>query len=270
MGAETGIEWTDHTFNIAWGCIKVGPGCDHCYAETLAKRYGHNVWGPAKTTARRTFGEKHWNEPLKWNAAAEKAGVRRRVFCSSMADVFEDHPTIDAEREKLWPLIRATPSLDWQLLTKRPERIAAALPLDWGEEGYANVWLGTSVESQDYAAKRIAPLAAVPAIVRFLSVEPLLGPLTFRWASWQARGANPKGVTSHLDSLKALSWIIVGGESGPGCRPMDLNWVRTIRDECAEGGVAFFLKQLGGSNPRGHHLAVLDGVRHTAMPGAAS
>ena len=252
MSATTGIEWTNHTFNIAWGCIRVSPGCEHCYAETLAKRYGFDVWGPARTTARRTFGAKHWAEPLKWNAKAEKAGERRRVFCSSMADVFEDHPTITAEREKLWPLIRATPWLDWQLLTKRPERIAPNLPLDWGEDGYENVWLGTSIESQDYL-ERMAVLGEIPARTHFLSCEPLLGPLSLR---------------SYLelsDETQAW-WVIVGGESGAKCRPMELDWVRTLRDECAEYEIPFFLKQLGGSNPRGHHLAVLDGVRHTQFP----
>jgi protein gp37 len=249
--SKTTIEWTDYSFNIAWGCIKVSPGCANCYAETLANRYGYKVWGPAKTTARRVFGDKHWGEPLKWNKAAEKAGERRRVFCSSMADVFEDHPTIDAEREKLWPLIRATPWLDWQLLTKRPERIAANLPADWGT-GYDNVWLGASIETQDYI-ERIVILGDIPARVRFVSAEPLLGPVSLR-SFWE------------LLEESEVWWLIVGGESGAGCRPMDLDWVRTLRHECIEFGVAFFLKQLGGSNPRGHHLAVLDGMRHTEMP----
>lgn len=239
MSEKTGIEWTDHTFNIAWGCMKVSPGCQHCYADTLSRRYGHDVWGPAKTTGRRTFGEKHWRDPLKWNAAAERKGVQRRVFCSSMCDVFEDHPTIDAERERLWPIIRATPNLDWQILTKRPERIAANLPADWGE-GYPNVWLGTSVESQEYADERIPHLVAIPAAVRFLSCEPLLGPLTFRWASW-----NPVINANHLDGLRQLHWLIIGGESGPGARPCGVEWIRTIIAECDEARVACFVKQLG-------------------------
>lgn len=252
MSETTGIEWTDHTFNIAWGCLKVSPGCAHCYAETLAKRYGHAVWGPATTTSRRTFGAKHWAEPLRWNAKAAAAGERRRVFCSSMADVFEDHPTIDAERAKLWPLIRATPWLDWQLLTKRPERIAPNLPDDWGAFGYDNVWLGTSIEGQDYL-ERMAILGEVPATVRFVSCEPLLAPLSLR---------------SFLELIDIGEewWVIVGGESGPGCRPMALDWARTLRDECDEFAVHFFLKQLGGSNPRAHDLAVLDGARHVGMP----
>lgn len=255
MSEHTGIEWTDHTFNIAWGCQRVSPGCQNCYAETLAVRRGFKVWGPAKTTPRRTFGEKHWAEPLKWNRKAEKAGVRRRVFCSSMADVFEDHPTIDEEREKLWPLIRATPWLDWQLLTKRPENITPNLPSDWGV-GYENVWLGTSIESQDYL-ERMAVLGEVPAYLYFLSCEPLLAALSLR---------------SYLEMSdeKQQWWVIAGGESGPGCRPMALDWIRTLRNECAEYEIPFYLKQLGGSNPRAHALAVVDGARHTAMPGRAS
>lgn len=250
MSQLTAIEWTDHTFNIAWGCFKVSPGCAHCYADTLSRRYGHDVWGPPKTTERRTFGAKHWTEPRRWNKAAEKAGVRRRVFCCSMCDVFEDHPIIDAERAKLWPLIRETPWLDWQLLTKRPERIAANLPADWGE-GYPNVWLGTSVESQEYAY-RVEYLKFIPAVVRFVSAEPLLAPFVLGGQAWE------------------VDWVIVGGESGPNARPMDEAWVRSLRDECADAGTAFFLKQLGGfPDKRGHDAATLDGQRYTEMPVAS-
>lgn len=251
MSANTPIEWTDHTFNIAWGCEKVSPGCAHCYADTLSTRFGQSVWG--KDKPRRTFGEKHWAEPLKWSRAAEKAGVVTRVFCSSMCDVFEDHPTIDAEREKLWPLIRETPWLDWQLLTKRPERILPNLPSDWGE-GYGNVWLGTSVESHRYLL-RAEMLAFVPARTRFISAEPLLRPLDL----------------TILLSHKRIDWIIVGGESGPKCRPMQPAWAKALRDQCATANVAFFLKQLGGHpDKRGHDKAVLDGKRYTEMPERAA
>lgn len=130
MADKTIIAWTHRTFNLAWGCTKVSPGCKNCYADTLSGRYGHSVWGPKNP--RRTFGPKHWAEPLKWNAEAQAAGTRLRVFSSSMCDYMEDHPTITQERAKLWPLIRATPHLDWQLLTKRSDRIAANLPADWG------------------------------------------------------------------------------------------------------------------------------------------
>src|SRR6266568_918004 len=115
MSANSSIEWTDHTFNPWWGCVKVSPGCEHCYAELLSNRYGHRVWGPAKTTARRMFGDAHWLEPLVWNDAAEREGKRKRVFCASMADVFEPHHGIVQARIRLFDLIAATPWLDWLL-----------------------------------------------------------------------------------------------------------------------------------------------------------
>lgn len=232
MGKETGIAWTDHTFNIAWGCMKVSPGCKHCYAETFSKRTGHSIWGPAETTSRRTFGAKHWAEPLKWNAAAAKAGVRKRVFCSSMCDVFEDHPTIDAEREKLWPLIRATPHLDWQLLTKRPERIRWHLPSDW-RSGYPNVWLGTSIESQAYN-DRLWHLLEVPARLHFLSCEPLLESFTL-------------GLDLETDAWP--EWVIIGGESGPGHREMPLDGLVSLVNEVQVGGSRVFVKQDSGPRP---------------------
>jgi protein gp37 len=222
VAEKTIIAWTDHTFNIAWGCEKVSPGCAHCYADTLSDRYGHHVWG--KGAPRRTFGAKHWAEPLAWNKEAGRDGRRHRVFCSSMTDVFLDDPTIDREREKLWELVRRTPHLDWQLLTKRSDRIAGHLPSDWGD-GYENVWLGVSVESQDYT-HRLTDLLAVPAVVHFMSGEPLLGDTDV--SRWLAAG---------------LDWVIVGGESGAKFRLMDHDWARHLRDQCRDAGVAFFFKQ---------------------------
>lgn len=214
---------------MAWGCVKVSPGCKHCYADDLSRRYGHDVWGPSKP--RRTFGEAHWREPLKWQKAAVsgEAGVLgpgspRLVFSSSMCDLFEDHPTITAERAKLWPLIRATPDLHWQLLTKRPERIAANLPDDWGPTGYRNVWLGTSIENEDYAW-RADHLRKIPALVRFISYEPALGPL------------------AHALDLTGIHWCIYGGESGMKHRAEDKQWARDMHAACADAGAAFFHKQ---------------------------
>ncbi len=261
MGESTGIAWCHHTFNPWWGCTKVSAGCANCYAETFSKRTGHDIWGPGK--ARRSFGDKHWAEPLKWNAAAAKAGVRRRVFCASMADVFdEEAPAGDLER--LWALIRETPNLDWLLLTKRPERIVQSLPVDWnwnGRVGYPNVWLGTSVENQDAAELRIPILANVPAVVRFLSCEPLLGPLNLADPEapllWDRDGPHTSDLLIH--------WVIVGGESGPGHRPFDPAWARTLLQQSQSAGSAFFFKQHGGLRPTsGGHL--LDGVEHYEFP----
>ncbi len=224
MGAKTGISWTDHTFNPWWGCVRVSPGCEHCYAETFSKRVGEAVWGV--DAERRFFGDKHWNEPKKWNREAEKAGERARVFCASMADVFEDRPDLVAEREKLWTLIHCTPWLDWQLLTKRPENIRRMLPPSWGT-GWPNVWLGVTGEDQEWADRRLRELLTIDAVVRFVSYEPALGPVNF---------------TPHLGGL---DWIIIGGESGNKARPFNLNWARDVIEQCAHAGVACFMKQFG-------------------------
>lgn len=231
MASHSPIEWTDHTFNPWWGCTKVSPGCTHCYAETLATRYGHGVWGPRAT--RRLFGDTHWQEPLKWNAAATQAGRRTRVFCASMADVFEDNPHVVDERTRLWDVVAKTPSLDWLLLTKRPEHIASMIPGAWLETPPRNVWYGTSVEDQRRADERVPILLTVPAGTRFLSCEPLLGPVDLR--SWLGRD----GVKPRID------WIIAGGESGPRSRPMHPDWARSLRDQCRSADVAFFFKQWG-------------------------
>ena len=171
MGKDSKISWTNHTFSPWWGCAKVATGCANCYAEGLAARFG-TQWGPRAD--RRFFGDKHWAEPLKWNRAAEKAGVRARVFCSSMADVFEDRRDLDDQRVRLWKLIEATPALDWLLLTKRPQNILSMLPPTWVASPRANVWMGTTVCTQPDAEKNIIWLLRTPAAVHFLSCEPLL------------------------------------------------------------------------------------------------
>jgi protein gp37 len=224
MGFNSKIEWTTHTFNPWWGCTKVSDGCKFCYAELLSNRYGHDVWGAGKQ--RRLLSDKHWQEPLRWNARAEGEGIRFRVFCASMADVFEEDAPV-SEIDRLWRIIKQTPMLDWQLLTKRPERIIANLPQDWGR-GYGNVWLGTSVEDER-VVNRIAYLKNVPAVVHFLSLEPLIGPLS----------------SLPLDNIQ---WVIVGGESGPRARPIDEKWVLDIRRQCRAASIPFFFKQWGGVN----------------------
>jgi protein gp37 len=241
MAFNSSIEWTTHTFNPWWGCTKVSEGCRFCYAEALSNRYGHNVWGPDK--ARRLMSDAHWQAPIVWDADAKKRGVRSRVFCASMADVFEEGAPA-GQLVRLWNLIRATPNLDWQLLTKRPHRICESLPADWGD-GYRNVWLGTSVEDQR-VTNRIEHLIKIPAIVHFLSIEPLLGPIP----------ALP---------VRGIDWIIVGGESGPHARPIQPQWVFQIRRQCRAAGVAFFFKQWGGVNKK-KAGRMLSGRIYSEMP----
>lgn len=298
MAENSKIQWTHHTFNPWRGCQKVSSGCDNCYAETMSKRNPGTlgVWGPNGT--RVVASEAQWRLPHKWNREAEAAGERRRVFCASLADVFEDWdgcPTypdgsaviecetwcghwgrsggeghgdccekcgsgavdmvgMDHLRQRVFKLIIETPWLDWLLLTKRPENILRMVPLFDAEdpaEWWPNVWIGTSVENQEQVDKRIPELLRVPAAVRFLSMEPLLGPVDLMeieetrdgekyWWSSMITGA-PWGAT--------LDWVIVGGESGPNARPCDLEWIRSIRDQCQAADVPVFVKQLG-TRPR--------------------
>lgn len=252
MSEKTGIAWTDHTFNPWWGCVKVSPACTHCYAETLATRYGHPVWGTE--APRRFFGDKHWDEPLRWNTQAERDGIRRRVFCASMADVFEDREGLCSERARLFALIRDTPQLDWLLLTKRPENILRLWPESARAPGWRrwpNVWLGTTAENQQYADERIPALLRVPARFHFLSYEPALGPLNLQ----------PWLCASGVD---ALHWVIAGGESGAGFRAADPEWFRSVRDQC-KGRARFFFKQWGGLRPKSNG-AELDGREWTEVP----
>ena len=227
MAKNSRIEWTNHTFNPWWGCVKVSPACKHCYAESWSKRVGQDVWGVG--SPRRFFGEKHWSEPLRWNADAQKSGRRARVFCASMADVFEDRRDLDPWRKRLWQLIAATPWLDWLLLTKRPEAVMRLAPwkTDWPE----NVWMGTTVEDQRRAGERLPVLEAIPAVVRFISAEPLLGAVDL--TPW----------------LHSLDWVITGGESGPKARPSSPSWFLSLMNQCMAADVAFHFKQWGDWAP---------------------
>jgi len=246
MGEHTEIAWTDATFNPWWGCQRVSPGCERCYAEAFAKRVGYSgktdlsgapdgqpiIWGPE--TPRRFFGDKHWDEPLKWNAAAAKAGRPMRVFCASMADVFEDRRDLDVWRARLCDLIHKTASLDWLLLTKRPQNVRKLWP-DYALQD--NVWLGATVEDQRRADERVPELLKVAARVRFLSYEPALGPVDFCLTD--------KAPGEPMDAR--IDWIIVGGESGPRARPFNLAWARETVRQCKAAGVACFVKQLGSA-----------------------
>lgn len=287
MGKETRIAWCDHTFNPWWGCFKISAGCKNCYAATFDRRvHGKDstFWDVAGP--RRFFGDKHWGAPRRWNAAAAKAGERRRVFCGSMCDWAEIHPDPETNqkmgecRTRLFELIQATPHLDWLLLSKRIENAKVFLP--WSMP-WPNVWVMTTVENQEEAARRIPILLEIDAVVRGLSCEPLLGPVELAKASPNARSF-----------IEDLEWVIAGAESGHHARACDVQWLRELRDQCLAARVPFLLKQavsdqslpaaerpirlLGGSafdkgkvggNPL-IEMPFLDGRQHLEFPHAGS
>jgi len=271
VSANSRIEWTTHTLNPWWGCEKVSPACKLCYAETWAKRTGHQVWGG--DSPRRFFGEKHWAEPLKWNRKAGQAKERARVFCSSMSDILEIHRDAEVahrqmrERRRLGHLIEITEHLDWLLLTKRLQDGGRCFTEMFGDRGKfpKNVWIGTTMEDQDRAQERAPRLCSLTSTVRFVSAEPLLGRLSLRdldVGGYLAERYPIPGEFGHipvrLDALtgsndgqamggtkaQPVDWVIAGGESGPGARPTELSWFRDLRDECADAGVPFFMKQI--------------------------
>jgi protein gp37 len=242
MGENSKIEWCDHTMNFWVGCTKVSAACDFCYAETWAKRSGHpELWEGER---RRTVPA-NWAKPHRWNL--DRLGTdqpRARVFTNSLADFFDNQVPVQWRREA-WHMIDQTPNLHWLILTKRPQNIAKMLPEQdagytkpWGG-GWANVWLGTTCENQEVADRNIPVLLAVPAAMRFVSLEPLLGPIDLvqcKAVTIETPGMEPAG---------RIDWTIVGGESGPHARPMHPDLVRSLRDQCAAAGVAFFFKQWG-------------------------
>ena len=260
MSQDSKIEWTDHTFNPWEGCQRVGPGCDHCYAETRNARYsgGQAInWGPG--APRRRTSMSNWHLPRRWNAQAEafqaQHGRRQRVFCASLADVF-DNAVSREWRDDLAALILDTSDLDWLLLTKRIGNAGAMLSEMFLDGLPANVWLGATVVNQAEADRDIPKLLRIPASVRFLSMEPLLGSVSF-----EGFFANPSNIADGTNALEELDWVIAGGESGPGARPTHPNWHRELRDQCEAVGTPFLFKQWGEFAPAlsGLHFLPLEG-----------
>jgi protein gp37 len=265
MAEETEISWADATFNAWIGCTRVSRACDACYAETqnAFRKWNGGTWGPG--TPRKVMADAYWRRPHAWNKKAELSGKRPRVFCSSLADVF-DNEAPAGQRDRLWATIRATPALDWLLLTKRPHNIARMLPPDWGD-GYPNVWLGTTVEDQKTADLRVPVLLKVPAVVRFLSCEPLLGPVdlgAFVRPNGLVEVVGPGGKVHYrrpagdpligeaiarpgysVRGARDIHWVICGGENASNARPMHPAWARQLRDQCQSAGVAYHFKQWG-------------------------
>jgi protein gp37 len=277
MGENSKIEWTDHTFNPWIGCTKVSAACDHCYAEAENKRRkwaANGEWGPH--AERHRTSEAYWRHPLIWDRNAYHSGQRARVFCASLADVF-DNQVPNEWRADLWRLIRDTPNLDWLLLTKCPQNIRKMLPAGWlTHGGWPNVWLGVTAEDGGEFERRWLHLALIPCAVRFVSYEPALGDL-----AWVLKRMGPATIPD---------WIIAGGESGPHARPAEARWFQDVRDECARLGIAFLFKQMGRYVPDGQTIAdgrkvitkhdeaeyaslpkkragrLLDGVEHNGFP----
>lgn len=279
MVENTKIEWAHHTFNPWVGCQKVGPGCDHCYAEVANGGAHAAKWGPHADRVRTK--PRNWNMPRKWDRAAAEAGERHRVFCSSLADVFDNHKSVQPEwRADLAELIRATPNLDWLLLTKRVGNADRMLCEMFPEGTPSNIWVGATITGQAEADRDIPRLVDLKSrhnlTVAYLSMEPLLSPVdltnlpdpsglvdsrmdALRGRFWMApehvtwpvpAGATIDGRT-YVNLCGQIDWVIVGGETGSQARPMHIDWVRSLRDQCAAAGTSFLFKQWGNWFPYG-------------------
>lgn len=245
MAGETGIQWTDSTWNAWWGCQRVGPGCDNCYAEALDKRTGGAHWG-AKADRRRT-SETNWNEPLRWQKKADafeaKHGHRRRVFCGSMMDIMDNAVPLDWSHEA-FARIEACDRLDWQLLTKRIGNVTGRVPEHWLDGKWPrHVGLMITVVTQDEVDRDVKKLLKLKADYGIpwvgLSVEPLIEAVTLPDAALDSPVVAERVFRAPLD------WVIVGGESGHGARPFDTAWAEHLAIQCALAGVPCFVKQLG-------------------------
>lgn len=267
MGDTTKIVWADRTFSPWEGCQKVGPGCEHCYAETRNNRFAGGNWGPG--APRRVMSDSYWRNPWRWDAQAKDEGVMSSVF-PSLCDPF-DNAAPEGQRMRFANLIMGTPNLRWLLLTKRIGNAAAMLAEMFPPGTPDNVWLGTTIVNQAEADRDIPKLFRVPARVRFLSMEPLLGPVDLtrvkrfaagvadkEWLNaidgrvWTDQTGLPNPDPSWIypgrafsDGTGGLDWVIAGGESGPGARPSHPDWYRSLRDQCAAAGVPFLFKQWG-------------------------
>lgn len=273
MAENTAIEWCDATLNLWWGCTKVSDGCKNCYAETLSNRYKKNNWGPNGVRQE----VKSWRTTLaKISKRAKAEGRRPRVFVQSMSDLFEGPETMGGVNSENWKIVTrlrhefrdaaiAHPHIDFPCLTKRPQRVKDLVPLGWFEDWPENVWIGTSVEDQKTADERIPHLIRIPASVRFLSCEPLLGPvdLSCIGASDELSGC----ADDDPFRLGFINWVITGGESGPNRRTCDLEWMRSLRDQCKLAGVPFFGKQWDKVRPLPDDLMIREFPKTGAVNG---
>ena len=274
MSTNTSIEWCDHTFNPWEGCQKVSPGCDHCYAEARNARFGCGTapnWGPG--APRRRTSAANWALPKRWNAQADafmaQHGRRQRVFCASLADVFDN--AVDPQwRADLFSLIQQTPNLDWLLLTKRIGNVRGMLAeLAHGNDPdlslldmmpLPNMWLGATITNQPEADKTIAKLLEVPAAKLFLSMEPLLGPVDLNYTRQRIQ-AQRSQLARAINGETWIDWVIVGGESGPSARPMHPDWASSLRTQCLRAAVPFLFKQWGEWKP----ISQMDEAEHSAL-----
>lgn len=266
MGEQTAISWCDHTKNLWWGCWKIADECLNCYADDTANRYAPGHWG--RTAPRKFFDDKNLNELLKWNRAASKAGVRRRVFVGSMMDWAEIHPVaeirarMDERRAAFWRLVPQCDSLDFLMLTKRPGNAAHLLP--WMTAGgvqvadpWSNVWVMVTAGTVKSLRENVPLLRLIPAAVRGISCEPFLEDIPRD--EWDC-ALDPGGGGG------PIHWLIVGNESGHKRRPAEMEWVRTARDAAEAHGVAFHFKQWVEGSGKKVHLPMLDDVKHAAFP----
>jgi protein gp37 len=263
MAKKTLIGWTNATFNAWQGCTQISPACENCYAAALAKRSGQVKWGAGEPRRRTT--PSNWRQPIKWNEEAQRNGMRLRVFCNSLSDVF-DNEVPDEWRQDLWNLILATPYLDWILLTKRIGNTKDMLPYGFGTEAYSNIWLGITVANQQEADRDIPKLLAINAPTTFLSIEPMLGEIDLHKAgaffAGPCGGGGETGPVEY-DCVGFVDWVIVGGESGPNARPTHLKWIRKLQIQCEGAGIAFFFKQwgewVGGIGEKGSFIYLQNG-----------